>query len=60
VHREGRVSGLPLAKCDGEVMYVESPRKVGVIDGKFNDWFAPFEVTFTASSADGLGSGGAG
>ncbi|MDB6112829.1 MAG: hypothetical protein JWR69_4579 [Pedosphaera sp.] len=36
-------SGLLLANCEGQVMY-ESPRKVEVTDGKFSDWFGPFEV----------------
>jgi hypothetical protein len=36
-------SGLPAVKGEGEVMY-ESPRKVQVKNGKFTDWFAPFDV----------------
>jgi hypothetical protein len=36
-------SGLPIARCEGEVMY-ESPRKVAVNNGRFTDWFGPFEV----------------
>ncbi len=36
-------SGLPIARCEGEVMY-ESPRKVAVNNGRFADWFGPFEV----------------
>jgi hypothetical protein len=36
-------AGLPLTKGDGEVMY-ESPRRMEVKDGKFTDWFAPFDV----------------
>lgn len=36
-------SGLPVAAGPGEVLY-ESPRKVGARDGRFTDWFAPYEV----------------
>ncbi len=36
-------SGLPEAAGKGEVMY-EAPRMVEARDGKFTDWFAPFEV----------------
>jgi hypothetical protein len=40
---EVEFGGLPMAAGSGEVMY-ESPRKVEVKDGKFKDWFAPFDV----------------
>lgn len=36
-------AGLPMSHSVGEVMY-ESPRKMEVKDGKFKDWFAPFDV----------------
>ena len=36
-------SGLSVARCEGDVMY-ESPRKVAVNNGRFTDWFGPFEV----------------
>ncbi len=36
-------TGLPAAAGSGEVMF-ESPRQVQAKDGKFTDWFAPFEV----------------
>jgi hypothetical protein len=36
-------SGLPAVQPDAELMY-ESPRMVHVKDGKFTDWFGPFEV----------------
>ena len=36
-------SGLPASAADGEVMF-EAPRTVQARDGKFTDWFAPFEV----------------
>jgi hypothetical protein len=36
-------SGLPGMAADGEVMF-ESPRTVKARDGRFSDWFAPFEV----------------
>jgi hypothetical protein len=36
-------TNLPLAKGNGEVMY-ESPRQVEVKNGRFTDWFAPFDV----------------
>jgi hypothetical protein len=36
-------SGLPQVKGEGEVMF-ESPRTVQVTDGKYVDWFAPFDV----------------
>lgn len=46
--REGRTvqvdfENLPIADGSGEVMF-ESPRTVKVQQGKFSDWFAPFEV----------------
>lgn len=34
---------LPASAGDGEVMF-ESPRRVQAKNGKFTDWFAPFEV----------------
>ena len=36
-------SNLPGVSGEGEVMY-ESPRKVQVKNGRFTDWFGPFEV----------------
>jgi hypothetical protein len=36
-------SGLPKGPKMGDVMF-ESPRTVEVKDGKFTDWFGPFEV----------------
>ena len=36
-------SGLPLSLGKGEVMF-ESPRSVEAKEGKFADWFGPFEV----------------
>jgi hypothetical protein len=36
-------SGLPMSVAAGEVLF-ESPRKVVCKDGRFTDWFAPFEV----------------
>ncbi len=36
-------SNLPATKDEEEVMY-ESPRKVQVKNGRFTDWFGPFEV----------------
>ena len=36
-------SGLPASTGEGAVMF-ESPRTVKARDGKFTDWFAPFEV----------------
>jgi hypothetical protein len=36
-------TGLPASLTTGEVLF-EAPRKVAVKDGKFTDWFAPFEV----------------
>jgi hypothetical protein len=36
-------SGLPLGESTGDVLY-EEPRKVTVKEGKFEDWFAPFDV----------------
>ncbi len=40
---EAEFNGLPVSSGEGEVMY-ESPRKVAIKDGKFKDWFAPFDV----------------
>ena len=40
---EAKFENLPVSEGEGEVMY-ESPRKVKVTDGKFTDWFGPFEV----------------
>lgn len=36
-------TGLPAAAGSGDVLY-EAPRKVTARDGKFKDWFAPYEV----------------
>jgi len=36
-------TGLPASAGKGEVMF-ESPRQVEVRNGKFTDWFGPFEV----------------
>lgn len=36
-------SGLPASIKSGDVLY-EAPRTVEVKDGKFTDWFAPFDV----------------
>jgi hypothetical protein len=36
-------SGLPADLREGEVMF-ESPRRIEAKDGKFSDWFGPFEV----------------
>jgi hypothetical protein len=36
-------TGLPRSAAAGEVLY-ESPRMVQSKDGKFTDWFAPYEV----------------
>ena len=36
-------TGLPASATKGEVMF-ESPRTLQAKDGKFSDWFAPFEV----------------
>jgi len=35
--------GLPATAASGEVLF-ESPRTVQIKDGKFTDWFGPFEV----------------
>jgi hypothetical protein len=40
---EVEFSGLPSAAAEGEVLF-ESPRKVEAKDGRFKDWFGPFEV----------------
>src|SRR5438552_17478451 len=36
-------SGLPRSAGKGEVLF-ESPRTVQTTEGKFTDWFAPFDV----------------
>lgn len=36
-------SGLPANEVSGEVLF-ESPRTMQIKDGKFTDWFGPFEV----------------
>lgn len=36
-------TGLPGAASEGEVLF-EAPREVSAKDGRFSDWFAPFEV----------------
>lgn len=36
-------SGLPATATGGDMLF-EEPRKVELKDGKFTDWFAPFEV----------------
>lgn len=40
---QAEFTGLPSVKAEGELLY-ESPRKVQVNNGKFIDWFGPFEV----------------
>lgn len=40
---EATFQNLPMSNATGEVMY-ESPRTVKVKNGKFTDWFGPFEV----------------
>jgi hypothetical protein len=40
---QAEFTGLPASLGTGEVMF-ESPRKVDAKDGKFSDWFGPFEV----------------
>jgi len=40
---EVEFSGLPQEISGGRVLF-EEPRKVVVQNGKFTDWFAPFEV----------------
>ncbi len=40
---QAEFSGLPPVQPDAELMY-ESPRMVHVKNGKFIDWFGPFEV----------------
>ncbi|MBM3499120.1 MAG: hypothetical protein FJX74_10670 [Armatimonadetes bacterium] len=40
---EVEFSGLPVALARGEVLY-EEPRAVEVTEGRFTDWFGPFEV----------------
>jgi hypothetical protein len=36
-------SGLPVSTKGGEMMF-ESPRRVQISNGQFEDWFAPYEV----------------
>ena len=36
-------AGLPASAAKGEVIF-EDPRSVEAKDGKFADWFAPYEV----------------
>ena len=36
-------SGLPATRSQGEVLF-EEPRKIEIKNGRFTDWFAPFEV----------------
>ncbi|MDB6026051.1 MAG: hypothetical protein JWM68_2274 [Verrucomicrobiales bacterium] len=36
-------SGLPATSTGGDMMF-EEPRKVSIKNGKFSDWFGPFEV----------------
>ena len=36
-------SGLPVSATGGDMLF-ESPRRVQIVNGKFTDWFAPFEV----------------
>jgi hypothetical protein len=40
---EVEFSGLPADATGGDMLF-EEPRKVKISDGKFKDWFAPFEV----------------
>jgi hypothetical protein len=40
---QAEFSGLPMKASVGEVLF-ESPRAVQIKDGKFTDWFGPFEV----------------
>jgi hypothetical protein len=40
---QAQFRGLPAGANEGEVLY-ESPRAVTAADGKFTDWFGPFEV----------------
>ncbi len=40
---QAQFSGLPLDGTAGEVLF-ESPRTVAAANGKFTDWFGPFEV----------------
>ena len=40
---QGTFNGLPAWAARGEVMF-ESPRAVEAKDGRFTDWFGPFEV----------------
>ena len=45
-------SGLPQSASTAEVLY-ESPRTVHANDGKFTDWFAPYEVHVYRFRLDG-------
>ena len=40
---QAEFTGLPASAGEGEVMF-ESPRKVALKNGRFTDWFGPFEV----------------
>ena len=40
---QAQFRGLPAGATEGELLY-ESPRTVTAADGKFTDWFGPFEV----------------
>jgi len=40
---QAEFSGLPAWAGAGEVLF-EAPRRVTASDGRFRDWFAPFEV----------------
>jgi len=40
---QAEFSGMPTWAGEGKVLY-ESPRKIQATDGKFIDWFAPFDV----------------
>jgi len=43
VTRQVEFSGLPRTATGGEMMF-EAPRRVTLTNGKFSDWFAPYEV----------------
>jgi hypothetical protein len=43
VTREVQFSGLPANATGGEMLF-EEPRRVTIAQGKFSDWFAPYEV----------------
>ena len=40
---KAQFSGLPEHATGGEVLF-ENPRRVTAREGKFTDWFAPFDV----------------